>query len=279
MIKFFLVYSHSLFENSHQFVSKTPTRTMKFLILSFIALLGLSEYVGSVTLHCEFGDDYFGYKCDVKSFKITSKDDQTITEITGDHTSGRNHSDVKYFHSQQNTVKFFPLKLADFFMNLDHVLIYTATLSEIHSSDLKQFGGKLKGIWLDNNEVEYLEADLFQHNPNLIYITFWKNKIRHIDDGTFKNLEKLIQLTFHGGNPCIDKSASIRSQVIELISVAELKCKDFAYMQLKKYQEIMKVQLDEVNEKLSQQNAKNQEINLKFEQMEAKFLQCDCRMP
>lgn len=238
---------------------------MRVLILCLIAICGLSKYVESASVFCEFKESSsYGYECEVKYLTITSKEDRTITEAIGYHASGKNNRDVKYFHSINHIVKFFPLGLATIFNNLENVYIHISQLSEIHSSDLKQFGDKLKKLWLTYNAIEVLESDLFQYNPNLNYIDFISSKIKHIDDGTFRGLEQLSQLYLNGGLPCIDKGATTRSDVITLITEAEIKCKDYTSM-LNKHKEETRAQLDEMNKKLLQQDAK--------------LLKCRCESP
>ena len=82
-------------------------------------------------------------------------------------------------------------------------------------------------------------------------IGFSNNKLKHIDDGAFRGLEKLNYLELHLGNPCINKLASTRSTVIALISEAELKCKNANVMT--KRREEPKLLFKELNEKLSRQ--------------------------
>lgn len=260
---------------------------MKVSILCLIALFEFSLYVESVVVDCEFKDDAsLGYYCGVKTLNISSKDDRTITEVTGEHFSGKTNSDVKTFYSDHQIVKFCPLGLATFFTNLKSFRINAATLSEIHSSDLKQFGDKLTGIHMGNNLIEILEADLFQFNPNLDHISFFNNKMRHVDDGTFRGLPKLTHLRLNGGNICINKHATARSTVIPLITEIELKCKDFAFVRSKNHQEVSQVQLDELNAKISQQNATILEMKAQLDEMRTinqemsvKIIECEGRIP
>lgn len=95
---------------------------------------------------------------------------------------------------------------------------------EISGSDLQQFGGKLKNLWLGDNTIQLLRADLFNNNPNMEIINFWNNNLKHIDEGTFGGLSKLRQLELHGNNPCICEKAYSRSDVKALITEAERKC-------------------------------------------------------
>lgn len=220
---------------------------MKFLIIALI--LHLTITTESIVVFCDFKEGHsYGYQCSVKYLQITSKDDRMVTDVAGDHLSGKTNDHVKFFSSVNHVVKFYPLNLANIFKNLETVSIYNATLAEIHSEDLKQFGGKLRKLWNQINAVEVLEADLFQHNPNLELISFSKNKIKHVDDGVFENLMKLSSF-YLGGISC-NYAGNNRTTVIEMIPQIESKCKDYSYM-LWKHQEATQAQLNEMSERLN----------------------------
>lgn len=197
---------------------------MKVLILCLFAFYG---YVNTAVVVCNFKEDpTYGYMCEAENLKITSNNNQnqTIVDVIGDHLTAKCTGSVKYFKSENNVVKYFPLELSDFF-TLKTVSITSAQMSEIHSSDLKQFG-KLRNLYLSNNAITILEKGLFQFNPKLEEISFSNNKIRHIEDGTFKGLEKLKTLFLNDGNTCIDRYETTRDNVLDLIDAAELSCKD-----------------------------------------------------
>lgn len=192
---------------------------MKVLILCLIAFAGLSKIVESVALHCDFKENImYGYCCEAKGLKITSKDDRTITEVTGEHLEGKTNSDVVYFSAFYNVLELFPLGLATFFDNLESVEVDDAQLIEIHSSDLQQFGGKLIRLDFGSNAIESLEADLFQFNPNLMSLNIGANRITHIEEGTFRGLDKLEIFSFNGGNPCINEPEIEYTTNAELIA-------------------------------------------------------------
>lgn len=233
---------------------------MKFFIFCLIFVSTLNFYVESVVVFCEFKvDNSYGYSCTVKYLKITSKDDRTITDVIGDHLSGRGHSDVTFFDSVNHVVKFFPLKLASAFKNLQYIEIEKGTLSELHGSDLKQFGATLKNLWFGGNAIKVLEEDLFSFNPNLQYVNFDNNKIKHVDPETFTSLEKLSILKIDG-NPCIQRSVTTRNDVINLITEIDDKCKDFPFM-LKKFANSIQEQLSEMRAKVAEVDNLKAEVN------------------
>lgn len=227
---------------------------MKIFVLTLIALCSLNFYTESAAVVCEYLDSPFGYSCKVKYLKITSKNDRIITDVIGDHQSEKTLSDVVYFNLTQNIVKFFPLELASFFKNLKTIQIIQASLSELHSSDLQQFGDKLEDLWLIRNKIDILEADVFKFNPNLENLQLYGNNLRYIDENAFRGLEKLHDLHLQGGNPCLSylkKFAENRTAVVSLLAEIKPKCKDYSYV-FQKYRETYQTQIDVLNLKLLQ---------------------------
>lgn len=222
---------------------------MKFqATISFLLLISLAVLIDGVVVFCDFKNgSAYGYQCHVKYLQIKSKLDRTITDVAGDHLSGKSNDDVKFFNCVNHVVKYYPLNLTNTFKNLETVSIYNATLSEIHAEDLQQFGGKLKKFWNQYNVIEVLEADLFKFTPNVELVSFSSNKIKHVDDGVFRDLKKLSAL-YLGGNLC-NYTANNRTSVLDLVPKIEGTCKDYAYM-LEKHQAMMQIKFDEIHQKL-----------------------------
>lgn len=200
---------------------------MKIFLVFLIATFLNFEKVESIQFECEYAVNLLSeYYCEAKELEITSRDDRTITEISGNHEDGKFNEDVKYFSCEEQTVNFFPLQLSIFFPNLERVEIKNSNLLEVQSSDLRQFRGNLDEIWLDNNQLEVLEANLFKFNPNLNEIHLNNNKIKHIEDGAFNGLKKL-QSLFLRGNPCVDNFVwGNKTELLSFIPEVERKCKD-----------------------------------------------------
>lgn len=200
---------------------------VNFLVIFGVFVVG-SE---SVVVECKYGVYISGYCCDVQNSElITSKTDREISEVRGQHLSGRNNDDVKFFYSDNKKVNFFPRGLTKFFKNIETFQIADGKLQEITKEDLKEFGEKLKILLVYRNKIEVIEGDLFEFNKNLERIEIDLNKIIHIDSGTFDKLEKLHTIDF-GPNPCVpsDKNDDIRNnrpKVLELIRDVEKSCQN-----------------------------------------------------
>jgi hypothetical protein len=199
-----------------------------------IALTILTVESENILLECEYGDMYStGYDCTVQNTElITSKDHRTISEVRGQHLSGKNNDDVKLFYSDYKKVNFLPRGVTKFFKNIDTVWITSGNLQEISKDDLKQFGGNLKHLWLSQNQIKIIEGDLFEFNPNLREISFHSNKIVHIDSGAFDGLQKLRSELNLYYNPCTRTLTSSINNPSEVIREVKKSCKDFTTTQL-----------------------------------------------
>lgn len=206
---------------------------MKLLVA--LIVLTLSQIDG-IIIDCTFKfvrnpqhQNFERYKCYVKSASFEN-DENTITAVDGDrHTEGKSDSDVTMFHSDTNIFQKFPRNIASFFENVEMVDIYEAELKEIKNEDLRQFGSKLKSLWLMNNELRRLESNLFMYNPNIEWINLSDNDIIHVDIGTFSILTKLDKLYFKN-NPCVSDGASDASKLTALISNIDTECKSVDYV-------------------------------------------------
>jgi hypothetical protein len=195
---------------------------MKFLIfLAFIAS------VQSLILECRFGDVWgFGYSCIVQNSQlITSKDDREISEVKGQHLSGKTNDDVKFFQAEVN-VFYFPRNLTNFFKNLDKVWIHRAFLQEITKDDLNQFNNTLREIHLHVNQLKVIPSNLFENNENIEEITLSDNQIRHVESGAFDGLQKL-RIIYFEENPCTNDYdyGYNHDQAFNTIRRVERKCK------------------------------------------------------
>lgn len=206
---------------------------MKFLIALLILTLG---QINGIIIDCEFKfvrnrlhKDFERYKCYATSMTFEN-DEDIVSIIMGDqHKNGKSDNDVTMFHSDKNIFTKFPRNIAGFFENIEMVDVYEAEIKEINGVDLKQFGGKLKSLWLMRNEIKKIPSDLFIHTPNLEWINLSENNILHVDIGSFSHLNHLNKLFFKL-NPCYSASASDPEKIQELIAKIDTECKTTLYI-------------------------------------------------
>ncbi|KAG5668390.1 hypothetical protein PVAND_016330 [Polypedilum vanderplanki] len=197
---------------------------MKFLSV-FIFLIPL---VSSIEITCNFLYDNWmtigrTYQCIFINDPLITSLNTVITAVKGIHKFTMNNDNVQVLelYSYQK-INYIPHGLNQIFHNIIAIKANYGRINEINKKDLEQFP-KLKYLVLNENDIEYLEKDLFKFNKDLQYINFENNKINPIFPTVFDNLQQLQELHLQG-NDCIKKNKFDRFGVLELIKEVKEKC-------------------------------------------------------
>lgn len=200
---------------------------MKYSIFLLLQLFLTSK---SLVIECGFSDSYYGYKCIAKNLEITSKTaDRDVKRVYGSHLATKSADDVKFFYAAQMQINFFPQNLHKSLQHLETIQIKEANLKEVTSHDLRPFGDKLRNLWLGYNDIELIEADLFEFTPNIEWIYLERNKIKNVESGAFDGLAKLVKFNFEK-NPCHGGEVSDKTGVSYLVADIEFKCQQTSYL-------------------------------------------------
>lgn len=198
----------------------------KINLIIFVALISFCE---GIDVYCMYdAKTPYGYRCTgINSPFITSKEESEVTSVAGPHLPGKTNDDVKFFEVQDQDTIYFPSGLTKYFKNIESIQLASTKLKELTKEDLKEFGGKLKNLWLYDNDITVIQADLFQYNPNLEFINLGDNKVAQVELGAFNGLDKLHTLWLFS-NPCRngiydDKN---RTQLLMQIKEIEANCKN-----------------------------------------------------
>lgn len=135
--------------------------------------------------------------------------------------------------------------------------VINSHLKIIHREDLKQFSN-LKILWLQRNDLEVIESNLFDSNRDLEEINLNQNKIWFVGQNTFKSLLKLKTFNF-SNNWCITENVELNS----LNDIMNQKCY-FMTKQLYTIERNMKV-LTEEFKNLNNSNNHQEIFNLNNE--------------
>lgn len=198
-------------------------------IILILIFFTLTNHCNAIRLVCTIDGEKCKFQGSSTSVLVSLKDEREITSKALQFTEGSfswksdDANRIKEFSSCHQVVKFFPHGLTKYFKNLESIEICHAQLEEVTKEDLKEFGRNLKLLKLDYNLIEVIHADLFESNPNLYWIDLSSNKIKHIDEGTFKGLKKLETL-YISRNPCT--SDDNQSKALEVIKRVEKTCKN-----------------------------------------------------
>lgn len=167
--------------------------------------------------------------------------------MIGDHKDGKTNDDVQFLFSSKKAFFFFPQNLHEKFPKLEFITFFSANISTLRKSDLESFGSQLKILNFYDNNLEVIEADLFEENPNLVSIDLGLNKIKHVAEGALNNLKNLKYLGFQS-NPCHSGNGQNRQSVIEFIQEIENKCGDHK-VEENNPKNYFEVRIEEITEK------------------------------
>lgn len=160
------------------------------------------------------------YTCRAAVFAL--EDEFYLHEVGFDHLEGKSKYDVEVFDVQNQTFRYIPKNLDEFFPNLKCINWYNSDLTSISSDDLKPFPDLVRlGVWLNN--LESLDGDLFKYTPKLKIIDFEENHIRHVGHGLLSGLHELEEIYFWN-NICIDDDAFDSESVRQLEQELMEKC-------------------------------------------------------
>lgn len=223
-------------------------------MLSFSLFTLLCNQAAAFDLKCNFNVVNWrltsGVACIVEEVVITSSYD-IISSV-----NGRNEAELemRIFIVKNQKVNKFPQDLNKFFKKLEGIEIFNSSLKSLGQADLKPLEN-LKELWLGYNELETLEAGLFDFNTKLEIIVLNKNRLRFIAAYILTPLTKLSKANFNN-NTCIDKYAGTRLQRQELEKELVKKC--LRQTQPLKKDEIQKAinQIEVLTTKLSSAEAK-----------------------
>lgn len=165
------------------------------------------------------------YLCVTQSVKLSSTDDRIITKVTGIHLQGKTNEDVDGFLTTFKTFKFFPQNLQETFKKATIICVAYAELPSITKDDLRQFGMQLAKLELHGNDLQVINADLFEFNQNLKDIDLSFNYIKVVGRGAFDGLNLLSDLYFFE-NPCYSGDAHKPRDLKKLINKIEKHCKN-----------------------------------------------------
>ncbi|KAG5680958.1 hypothetical protein PVAND_010433 [Polypedilum vanderplanki] len=220
----------------------------KVLKISFFLFFMIESQSSSTTLQCDFKTDSneILYSCFVQNNQILK---MNIDEIEGDHIESKSDNDVKGFLITSNVnITAFP-RVGGFFKNLKLINITQTNLNQTTKRDLKDYK-ELKSLYLDKNQIQVIEPELFIFNPKLENLSLMDNKITYIDPFVFKNLKSLKILRL-AGKKCVSNLTS-ETEISEVVDkINNLLC--YSRKSLKGHYEIIINNIDNI-EKIGDDN-------------------------
>lgn len=199
-------------------------------VLFLASLLPLHE---SVRINCDYkyipwpiiGNTY---TCQVKNLNVTESND-SVLKVLGNHYNPLGNHHVRGFDIRAQTCYFFPLRIRNWFPNVEAIQIHNSRLKVITHADLQPFI-RLRVLHLSANQLTTLDNKLFEHNPNLVRIDFKHQKIKHIGYNILDFLDQLAMANFDESG-CVNFYAQNgRQGVQDLKKEIRVNCQPIAEM-------------------------------------------------
>lgn len=191
----------------------------------YFAIFGICA-TNSMTLNCNFlfvkdleAPSKEIYTCESINFTNRVQNVQ-INYVTNLHEMGRRDRDVKVFIIKQQICHFLPLKIENFFPNLQELEVDSSGLKKLYRENFEPLENLRMAIF-PGNDIEFLPGDLFAFNHRLTHIDFSQNKIKSIGRDIFDTLYNLKYLMFddnhcfQGFGIVLDDFQTVKDEVLK----------------------------------------------------------------
>lgn len=152
-----------------------------------------------------------GYSCIAEILGVPEY--QPVGEVIGAHIHGKSNRDVEVLQVSNQPIKKMPRELESFFPKLIGIFFNHCNLTKITKEDLKPYK-YLQYFSVRSNSLKTLDGNLFQHSPDLKFISFGYNPISKVGKNLLNNLHHLEKVSFIK-TKCIDKAATQDSKQVE----------------------------------------------------------------
>lgn len=196
----------------------------KMKIVSGIILIAYLSFVQGVIMNCKYetrNSNLLGTTYICWATSLNSENLKMITELHGQHLSGKSNADVGIFIETNKKLKYIPTNFVDYFPNLKDIS-FSAPLLSLTSADLKPFPNLLS-FTSGHGEFRSIEGDLFKYTRKLESIQFMYGHLEHVGENLLSGLYDLSQADFYV-NTCISLTANTPTKIEELKEKLLLRC-------------------------------------------------------
>lgn len=170
---------------------------MSLVVKICCVLLTIASLSAAVEIKCQHKINYWTKRgrlqeCLVELLKVSSPDEVVTKLNKHDYTTIKS-----FFIHQSIDCIYLPKGVEKFLDHLEVLVIAGTGLRQIKSVDLQPFTF-LKEIYMNDNQLEILEGDLFKFNPEIMIVNFENNKIIQIGCGLLDPLIRLEEIKFKG---------------------------------------------------------------------------------
>jgi hypothetical protein len=200
--------------------------------LNFLAILVIfcAFQAGTAfTIDCVYGMVNYAvvgssYRC--VTTNVPASSNQTVTGVTGTHTSGRNNSHVNGIKIFGNhTLSFIPRGIKNFFPNINVLDMAYMAFETLHGDELDEIAPQLRIFFCYNGSLTSISSRFFESTQKLLSIGFSHNEIERVGRNLFTpvNVTQLTYLHFRD-NPCVNRGADNSTTIVALINDLKVLC-------------------------------------------------------
>ena len=189
-----------------------------FRYLTFLCLL-IVHSSSALEFKCDFNEwTGWDYGCLVVKGTIRSRENSTITVISGAHKENKTDKDVVWISIESRLMNYFPRNLGKFFTNLTTIYLAKSKLKEIQTNDFVSLN-KLKNLFLDYNEIAKVDVNSFRALPTLHSLSFDFNKCH--SNSAYYNRTAVLSLIGEIKAKCYDEDEYAAPAAEEAINVEQ----------------------------------------------------------
>jgi Leucine-rich repeat (LRR) protein len=198
-------------------------------LISIFLLVALADSISALDVHCQLQRNYWTShgpleECIVYDLTVDSPD----TNITSLEFSRRwiNHNEIQSFYVYQSPdFEYFPKGVENYFVNVKVLVVAYTGLKVLTQEDLKPLT-KLRDLYVDNNQLEVIESDLFEFNTDIEVMNFSNNRIKTVGVNAFAPLKSIEHLNMQN-NDCINKKGTNKKEIDDLLYAVSFVCGSF----------------------------------------------------
>lgn len=214
-------------------------RGCRCLILLLFCCIANGIY--ALKIDCQYLDFQI-YSC-VGTIVLGETVDDIVTELSGEHVSGKSDNDVKLLQLRNQNLTFFPRNMENLFPNLVSINLASNLITNISNRDIKPHK-HLHKIDLGSNQITVIESNFFD-GLNLRSVIFDRNNIKHVGHNIQLPTDAML---FFSNNPCVDTNAYSTWDVINLQSLLRNQCPSVE----RDKSDVLNGKVQEVNERAEQ---------------------------
>lgn len=126
-----------------------------------------------------------------KSMNSTIPESMLSSVVHANESEVKNINEIETLYVNNADVEFLPTGIKNKFKKLRALYIQSSKLLSITKENLEEFGSSLEFLWLPDNNIVAIEADLFEYNANIKVFSLNRNLVYYIEPAFFINLMRL----------------------------------------------------------------------------------------